>query len=75
MEPTYGFPIAIGASGEMDLSVGDSRKLLVKLVGTETILGQARLTQFFRAFLMTRVKTYMAQTIKSDAISIFEVDA
>ena len=75
MEPTYGFPIAIGASGEMALSVGDSRKLLVKLVGTETILGQARLTQFFRAFLMTRVKTYMAQTMKTDAISIFEVDA
>ena len=75
LEPIYGFPIAIGASGEMALSVGDSRKLLVKLVGTETILGQAKLTQFFRAFLMTRVKTYLAQAMKSDAISIFEVDA
>ena len=75
MEPTYGFPIAIGASGDMALSVDDSRKLLVKLVGTEAILSQSRLTQFFRAFLMTRVKTYMAQTMKSSAISIFEVDA
>ena len=75
MEPTYGFPIAIGASGEMALSVADSRKLLVKIVGTETILGQARLIQFFRAFLMTRVKTYIAQTMKSSAINIFEVDA
>ena len=75
MEPTYRFPIAIGASGEMSLSVGDSRKVLVKLVGTETILGQSRVTQFFRAFLMTRVKTYMAQTMKTSSISIFEVDA
>ena len=63
MEPTYGFPIAIGASGELSLSVEDSRKLLVKLVGTEAVLGQAKLIQFFRAFLMTRVKTYIAQVM------------
>lgn len=75
MEPSYGFPISIGASGEMALSVADSRKLLVKLVGTETILSQEKLTQFFRAFLMTRVKTYIAQTMKNSAINIFEVDA
>ena len=31
MEPTYGFPTSIGASGEMTLSVGDSRKLLTSL--------------------------------------------
>jgi membrane protease subunit (stomatin/prohibitin family) len=75
LEPTYGFPIYIGASGEMSLSVADSRKLLVKLVGTETMLGQAQLAQFFRAFLMTRVKTYMAQAMKENAINIFEIDA
>jgi hypothetical protein len=75
LEPTYGFPISIGASGEMSLCVADSRKLLIKLVGTETELVQSRLTQFFRAFLMTRVKTYMAQIIKDNAINIFEIDA
>ena len=52
MEPNYGFPINIGASGEMALSVADSRKLLIKLVGTESTLGQTKLIQFFRAFLM-----------------------
>lgn len=75
MEPTFGFPIAIGASGEMALSVADSQRLLLKLVGTEKYLGQEKLTQLFRAFLMTRVKTYMAQIMKSDAINIFEIDA
>lgn len=49
LEPTYKFPISIGASGEMSLSVSDSRKLLIKLVGTEAFLGQAKLIQFFRA--------------------------
>ena len=74
VEPTYKFPLSIGASGEMSLSVDDSRKLLVSLVGTERILDRNKLTTFFRAFLMTRVKTYMAQEMKASAINIFEID-
>ncbi len=74
IEPTYGFPISIGASGEMSLRAEDSRKLLLKLVGTENFLGQQKLISFFRAFLMTRVKTYIAQAMKSNAINIFELD-
>lgn len=74
IDPQYGFPLAIGASGEMSLRVEDSRKLLVKLVGTEKYLGQQKLVSFFRAFLMTRVKTYIAQVIKANAINIFEID-
>ncbi len=74
IDPQYGFPLAIGASGEMSLRVEDSRKLLLKLVGTESFLGQQRLVLLFRAFLMTRVKTYIAQTIKANAINIFEID-
>ena len=34
IEPTMGVPLEIGASGEMNLMVADSRKLLIKLVGT-----------------------------------------
>ena len=32
------------------------------------------LNQYFRAFLMTRVKTYMALFMRTNAISIFEID-
>lgn len=74
IEPTYGFPISIGASGEMSLRAEDSRKLLLKLVGTENFLGQQKLIGFFRSFLMTRVKTYIAQVMKANAINIFEID-
>ena len=74
VEPTYGFPISIGASGEMSLRADNARKLLLKLVGTENFLGQQKLVSFFRAFLMTRVKTYIAQAMKSNAINIFEID-
>ncbi len=74
VDPQYGFPLSIGASGEMSLRAEDSRKLLVKIVGTEKNLGQQKLVSLFRAFLMTRVKTYIAQVIKANAISIFELD-
>lgn len=74
MEPTYQFPISIGASGEMSLRADDSRKLLLKIVGTEKDLSQVKLVGMFRAFLMTRVKSYMAQVIREHKISIFEID-
>ena len=74
IEPTYRFPISIGVSGEMSLRVEDSRKLLLKLVGTESFLSQQKLVAFFRAFLMTLVKTYIAQYMKNNQVSIFEID-
>ena len=72
MEPTYQFPIKIGACGEMNLRAEDSRKLLLKVVGTENYLTQSKLTQLFRAFLM--IKTYLARSIRESKISIFEID-
>ena len=74
IEPIYGFPLSIGASGEMSLRAEDSRKLILKLVGTENFLGQQKLVSFFRSFLMTKVKTYIAQVLKAKSINIFEID-
>ena len=74
IEPTYKFPLSVGASGEMSLSVEDSRKLLVKLVGTERVLERQQLTAYFRGILMTKVKTYIAQVMRENAINIFEID-
>jgi len=75
MEPTYKFPLQIGASGEMTLSVNDSRRLLTKLVGTESSLTQSGLVAQFRSYLMSKIKPYIAATMQSAPSSIFEVDA
>jgi len=75
LDPVYNFPLEIGASGEMTLRVEDSRKLLVKIVGTETTLNQSQVSAYFRAFLMVHLKPYIAQSMKDKTISIFEVDA
>ena len=81
MEPKYNFPLQIGASGEMVLSVEDSRKLLVKIVGTEKLAGsnaaltQTMLVQKFRSFLMSKIKPYIAKTMQEASFSIFEADS
>ena len=74
IEPTYKFPLSIGASGEMSLCVDDARKLLVKLVGTERFLDRQTLITYFRGILMSKVKTYIAQAMRVNAINIFEID-
>jgi membrane protease subunit (stomatin/prohibitin family) len=74
IEPTYNFPIAIGARGEMSLRAEDSRKLLVKVVGTEKSITQDVLVQKFRGFLMIQLKPYLANLIKEYKINIFSID-
>lgn len=72
--PHTNSPLSVGASGEMALGVDDSRKLLVKLVGTERVLDCQKLTTYFRSILLTKVKTYIAQTMRTNSINIFEID-
>ena len=74
LEPKYKFPLTLGASGEMSLKVIDARKLLLKLVGTERFLSQEAVVKFLRSILMTKIKTYIASTIREGSISIFELD-
>lgn len=75
MDPLYKFPLQIGLSGEMSLSVADSRRLLVKLVGTEKVLTQDSLMMKFRALLNSKVKPYIAMVMQNASYSIFEADA
>ena len=79
-DPASGLHIEIGASGEFNIRVTDSRKLLLKVVGTtgrlgqEQLLGTANGKGFFRSMVMTQVKSYLAQTIRENAINILEID-
>ncbi len=74
VEPTYGFPIQIGACGEMNLRLEDGRKLLMKVVGTENVLTQTQFVQKIRAFLMTKVKPYTVTLIRENRLNIFQTD-
>ena len=82
LDPNLGIPLEIGASGDMNLAVSDSRKLLIKLVGTmngiawdQDVEGFTKsLQQSFRPLITTAVKTHLPTTIKSNNINILEID-
>ena len=83
IDPNLGVPLEIGASGELNLKVKDSRKLLVKLVGTmKGIAWDDRskdgftksIQASFRPLISTAVKTHLAKTIKEQKINILEID-
>ena len=78
-DPASGLHMELGASGEFNIRVIDSRKLLLKLVGTAGGLKQDELLGangkgFFRAMIMTQVKSYLAQAIRESGISVLEID-
>ncbi|MBR2615161.1 MAG: SPFH domain-containing protein [Clostridia bacterium] len=89
IDPITGIPLDIGACGELNLQVENGRKLLVKLVGTtggigdRTILSagsdssdriHTTLKSYFRAPLMSEVKSHLAAVIKDMKINILEID-
>lgn len=82
IDPIYGVPLEIGACGEMNLMVSDSRKLLLKLVGTMNGISwdaqggnfTKSLTSSFRPLISSTVKTNLARCIKEQNIDILEVD-
>ncbi len=80
--PPLEVSLAIGASGTMNLKVSNSRKLLVKLVGTMRgvswdLQGDGltkSLAHSFRPLITTAIKTHLAKTIRSENIDVVEID-
>ena len=79
IDPLTGVPLEIGASGELNLQVQNSRKLLIKLVGTGKGISwgdgvTGTLQAMFRPLIANAVKTNLAAVIKNEAIDILEID-
>lgn len=84
-DPASGLHIEIGAHGRFNLRVSDSRKLLLKIVGTANMFTQDEIvsdggysvkavTGKFKALLINAVKSNLARIIKEKQINILEVD-
>lgn len=81
IDPLTGTPLELGASGEMNLQVSNSRKLLIKLVGTTKGISWDGGSDFtkslqasFRPLIANAVKTNLSAVIKNEAIDILEID-
>ena len=80
-DPASGLHVEIGACGSFNLRVTNSRKLLVKIVGTtegfrqgEVLEGDGFTTGKFKSLIMNKVKSNLARIIKEQNINILEVD-
>lgn len=82
IEPTLGIPVELGASGEMNLAVSDSRKLLLTVVGTMKGIAwedegdgfTKSLQKSFRPLISTAVKSNLPAAIKNRNLDLIEVD-
>ncbi len=85
-DPASGLHIEIGACGNFNIRVNDSRKLILKVVGTSGELTQGEvmgsdgygvglMVGKFKALVMNRVKSNLARVIKEQNINILEIDA
>ena len=88
IDPITQIPLDIGASGEMNLMVGDARKLIVKLVGTtgglvgnkaelsgEGARAVKSLQVAFRGMMNMEIRSFLGSVIKEQELNILEIDA
>lgn len=81
IDPLTGVPLQLGASGEMNMQVDNSRKLLLKLVGTTKGISwddspgfTKSIQQSFRPMISNAVKVNLPTVIKEQAIDLLEID-
>ncbi len=61
LDPTFNIPLNVGASGSMEFLIKDSRKFLIKVVGTQNDINTEKLIIYFREKISTIVKAYLAK--------------
>ena len=82
IDPQTGAPIAIGARGLLNFRVADSRKLLLRLVGTGGKLtrqdlvedGAGAINSYFRGIIQLAVSTNLANIITEEKLDILQID-
>ena len=81
IDPLTFTPLEIGASGEMNITVSNGRKMLIKLVGTMKGIAwedgpgfTKSLQASFRPLIANAVKTNLPTVIKANDIDLLEID-
>lgn len=81
IDPLTSTPLELGVSGEMNLQVADSRRLLLKLVGTQGGIawderdGFAKsVRESFRPMIVNVVKSALPGIIRENQIDLLEID-
>ncbi|MEA4921537.1 MAG: SPFH domain-containing protein [Clostridiaceae bacterium] len=74
-DPKYGIFAPVRSNGVFGIRIEDSKKFLIKLVGTLPIFDKAGLTKYFRGLYVTKVKDAISSYLVHKQISILEINA
>lgn len=72
-DPKYKIMVPVRAFGQYGVQVGDSKKFLLKLVGTLRGFDIQTLNNYFAGVFITRIKQLIASTIIDSEISVLEI--
>jgi membrane protease subunit (stomatin/prohibitin family) len=74
-DPKYQIMVPVRAFGQYGVRVTDSKRFLLKLVGTLPSFETSSLAEYFRGAFITKIKNEIAATIIQAGVSVLEISA
>lgn len=74
-DPTYKIMIPVMGYGMLGVSIADTKKFLLKLVGALPNYDHETVEQHFRAILISSIKTHIAKSLMERQLSILDIAA
>lgn len=74
-DPKYRVFLTLRAFGQFGVQIEDSRKFLIKLVGTMGQFDTDQLTKNFRGIMLTKIKDHISSYLVHKKISMLEISA
>jgi membrane protease subunit (stomatin/prohibitin family) len=72
-DPLHKIMLPVRAHGQYGVTISDTKKFLIKLVGPLKRFDEEHLRNYFRGVMVTRVKDIIARTILQNKVSILEI--
>ncbi|WP_100065483.1 SPFH domain-containing protein [Miniphocaeibacter massiliensis] len=74
-DPKYGIFAPVRSHGAFGIQIEDSKKFIVKLVGTVSVFDKNSITKYFKSLYITKVKDSISEYLVKNKISILEINA
>jgi membrane protease subunit (stomatin/prohibitin family) len=73
-DPKYQVMVPIRAFGQYGIKINNSKKFLLKIVGTLTEFDSDAISEYLRGALITKIKTCIANAIIQNGVSVLEIN-
>jgi membrane protease subunit (stomatin/prohibitin family) len=74
-DPKYKVFVPVRSFGQFGIQINDSRKFLIKLVGTLPVFDKSSILKYFRGLYLTKVKDAISSYLVHKQISVLEINA